>query len=175
MVTKKGSWYYYGEQRMAQGRDKTLLELAASAPLAECARPNRILHRTHREEAWACPWVVFGGAVGALFRAWFTYDIVSSGSSAFEYCVFRLIELDCLVGRLRRRRAMRWRAVPRRRRPRWRLLACRIWMRRRSLTCWRRRSLQRQGLEQFMLLMFFFFFRVLAWRGCAYTGWIHVD
>lgn len=39
VVTKKGSWYYYGEQRMAQGRDKTLLELAASAPLAECARP----------------------------------------------------------------------------------------------------------------------------------------
>ena len=37
MVSKKGSWYYYGEQRMAQGRDKTLAELAASAPLAECA------------------------------------------------------------------------------------------------------------------------------------------
>ena len=42
MVTRKGSWYYYGEQRMAQGRDKTLLELAASAPLAECARPFRL-------------------------------------------------------------------------------------------------------------------------------------
>ena len=41
VVTRKGSWYYYGEQRMAQGRDKTLLELAASAPLAECARPGR--------------------------------------------------------------------------------------------------------------------------------------
>ena len=42
MVAKKGSWYYYGEQRMAQGRDKTLLELAASAPLAECARTFRL-------------------------------------------------------------------------------------------------------------------------------------
>ena len=27
IVTKKGSWYYYGEERLAQGRDKTLLEL----------------------------------------------------------------------------------------------------------------------------------------------------
>ena len=42
VVTRKGSWYYYGEQRMAQGRDKTLLELAASAPMAECARPTRL-------------------------------------------------------------------------------------------------------------------------------------
>ena len=41
VVTRKGSWYYFGEQRMAQGRDKTLLELAASAPLAECARTHR--------------------------------------------------------------------------------------------------------------------------------------
>ena len=37
VVSKKGSWYFYGEQRLAQGRDKTLAELAASAPLAECA------------------------------------------------------------------------------------------------------------------------------------------
>ena len=41
VVSRKGSWYYYGERRMAQGRDKTLLELAASVPLAECARPGR--------------------------------------------------------------------------------------------------------------------------------------
>jgi len=42
VVSKKGSWYFYGEQRLAQGRDKTLAELAASAPLAECALAHPI-------------------------------------------------------------------------------------------------------------------------------------
>ena len=35
IVTKKGSWYYYGEERLAQGRDKTLQELDERKGLAQ--------------------------------------------------------------------------------------------------------------------------------------------
>ena len=35
IVTKKGSWYYYGEERLAQGRDKTLQELDERKELAQ--------------------------------------------------------------------------------------------------------------------------------------------
>jgi recA bacterial DNA recombination protein len=34
VVQKKGSWYSYGDQRLAQGRDKTLALLAEDAKLA---------------------------------------------------------------------------------------------------------------------------------------------
>ncbi len=37
IVTKKGSWYYYGEEKLAQGRDKTLAELTEKASVALCA------------------------------------------------------------------------------------------------------------------------------------------
>lgn len=36
-VTKKGSWYYYGDEKLAQGRDKTLAELAEKTAVAEWA------------------------------------------------------------------------------------------------------------------------------------------
>lgn len=35
IVSKKGSWYYYGEERLAQGRDKTLQELDERKDLAQ--------------------------------------------------------------------------------------------------------------------------------------------
>ncbi len=35
IVTKKGSWYYYGEERLAQGRDKTLQELDERKDLSQ--------------------------------------------------------------------------------------------------------------------------------------------
>ena len=35
IVSKKGSWYYYGEERLAQGRDKTLQELDERKKLAQ--------------------------------------------------------------------------------------------------------------------------------------------
>ena len=35
IVSKKGSWYYYGEERLAQGRDKTLQELDERKELAQ--------------------------------------------------------------------------------------------------------------------------------------------
>ncbi|KAK9905918.1 hypothetical protein WJX75_008948 [Coccomyxa subellipsoidea] len=34
IVNKKGSWYYYGEEKLAQGRDKTLAELTEKATIA---------------------------------------------------------------------------------------------------------------------------------------------
>lgn len=37
IVNKKGSWYYYGEEKLAQGRDKTLAELTEKATIATCA------------------------------------------------------------------------------------------------------------------------------------------
>ena len=37
IVQKKGSWYYYGDQKLAQGRDKTLAEIRGNATLQECA------------------------------------------------------------------------------------------------------------------------------------------
>ena len=36
IVSKKGSWYYYGEEKLAQGRDKTLTELTEKPDIAEC-------------------------------------------------------------------------------------------------------------------------------------------
>ena len=36
IVSKKGSWYYYGEEKLAQGRDKTLIELTEKPDIAEC-------------------------------------------------------------------------------------------------------------------------------------------
>ncbi len=39
VVAKRGSWYYYGEDKLAQGRDKTLVELAERADVAKCALP----------------------------------------------------------------------------------------------------------------------------------------
>ncbi|CAL5220871.1 g2957 [Coccomyxa viridis] len=35
IVTKKGSWYYYGEERLAQGREKTLQELDERKDLSQ--------------------------------------------------------------------------------------------------------------------------------------------
>lgn len=37
IVTKKGSWYYYGDEKLAQGRDKTMAELTEKAAIAQCA------------------------------------------------------------------------------------------------------------------------------------------
>lgn len=34
IVTKKGSWFYYGDEKLAQGRDKTLAELAEKKDMA---------------------------------------------------------------------------------------------------------------------------------------------
>ena len=36
VVAKRGSWYYYGEDKLAQGRDKTLAELAERSDVAKC-------------------------------------------------------------------------------------------------------------------------------------------
>ena len=37
IVAKRGSWYYYGEDKLAQGRDKTLAELEERPEVAKCA------------------------------------------------------------------------------------------------------------------------------------------
>lgn len=33
IVQRKGSWYYYGDQKLAQGRDKTIAQLKANPSL----------------------------------------------------------------------------------------------------------------------------------------------
>lgn len=35
IVTRKGSWYYFGEERLAQGRDKTLQDLEERKDLSQ--------------------------------------------------------------------------------------------------------------------------------------------
>ncbi len=43
IVSKKGSWYYYGEEKLAQGRDKTLIELTEKPDIAECGLLSPLL------------------------------------------------------------------------------------------------------------------------------------
>ncbi len=40
VVARRGSWYYHGEERLAQGRDKTLAELEERPEVAKCARTH---------------------------------------------------------------------------------------------------------------------------------------